>query len=62
MSYDARTATIIKENRFHAPLREKCADELLLAIRKDQLDAAECRAELHRIGWTDEHIKARIGR
>lgn len=48
------------ERRYTAPLAEKTADELLLAIRKNQADAAECRRQLHRDGWTDEMIAARL--
>jgi hypothetical protein len=47
------------ENRYHAPLSEKTADELLLAIRKQHADAAECRQQLHRDGWTDAMIAVR---
>lgn len=44
-------------NTFHAPLAEKMEDELVCAIVRGQYDSAECRAELHRRGWTDAHIE-----
>lgn len=41
------------ENRYHRPYNEIQDDELLLAIRKNAQDAAQCRAELIARGWTD---------
>lgn len=52
---------VYRRNRYMAPIAEKNADELLLAIKKGQTDADECRAELHRQGWTDAHIEQQIG-
>lgn len=56
------SAALLPENRYHAALAEKTADELLVAIRKDHQDADACRAELYRQGWTDVHIREATGR
>lgn len=53
-------STVRPTNTFHAPLREKTSDELLVAIVRGQYDAADCRAELVRQGWSDSAIEGEL--
>lgn len=55
--YNKENPRFIKENKFHQSFKDIPEDELLRAIRKDQVDSAQARAELHRRGWTDQHIR-----
>jgi hypothetical protein len=51
-----RSQRPIATGRYHAPLAEKTADELLLHVRKNEADAEECYLQLRQDGWTEAQI------